>query len=252
MVKGITTMIKKRLLKSSIDELETLLKKEYLKLSDKLMSYLLDLYVSILGEDGKPLHSHLYQYNKYYEMLGKIQNELMKLGIKENKLFDDRLTNLYEENSEIIDKQFNLSSSLRTKDIISIVKTDWVGDGSNYSDRIWKDKRKLANTIQEELIECVGTGKSPDKFSKVLMEKFNASYNNARRLARTEIVHVYNQSTLDKYKEAGITEVQILETIDEHTCEECRKLDKKIYPIGLAPRLPLHPQCRGVYLAVIK
>ena len=68
-------MIKRTLLNRSIDELETILQREYLKLSDKLMSYLLDLYVSILGEGGTPLHSHLYQFNKYYEMLNKIQTE---------------------------------------------------------------------------------------------------------------------------------------------------------------------------------
>lgn len=244
--------MKRTILKSSIDELETILKSEYLRLSDKLMSYLLDLYIGILGEDGKPLHSHLYQFNKYYEMLGKVQQELTKLGIKENRLFDDRLTKLYEDNCTILNKQFNLATDIRTRDVLSIVKTDWVGDGQNYSDRIWNDKRKLANTIQEELVECVATGKSPDKFTKVLMERFNVSYNNARRLARTEMAHVYNQSTLDKYRQAGITEVQILETIDKHTCEECIKLDKKIYPIDLVPQLPIHPNCRGTYLAVIK
>lgn len=83
------------------------------------------------------------------------------------------------------------------------------------------------------------------------MERFNVSYNNARRLARTEMAHVYNQSTLDKYKEAGITRVQILETDDAHTCEECRKLNKKIFPINEVPELPIHPNCRGTYLAVI-
>ena len=77
--------MKRTLLNRSIDELETILQREYLKLSDKLMSYLLELYVSILGEGGVPLHSHLYQFNKYYEMLNKVQDELMKLGLRENK-----------------------------------------------------------------------------------------------------------------------------------------------------------------------
>jgi len=243
--------MKRTLLNISIDELEKILQKEYLRLSDKLMSYLLELYVSILGENGEPLHSHLYQFNKYYEMLNKVQEELTKLGIRENRIFDDRLVKLYEDNSQIIGKQFNLGSDIRTRDVISIVKVDWVGDGMNYSDRIWNDKRKLANTIEEQLVECVATGKSPDKFAKVLMERFNVSYNNARRLARTEMAHTYNQAALDRYRQAGINEVQILEVIDDHTCEECRKLDKKIFPINTVPLLPVHPNCRGTYLAVI-
>lgn len=243
--------MKRKILNKSIDELEKILQKEYLRLSDKLMSYLLNLYIDIIDEGDTPLHSHLYQYNKYYEMLNKVQDELTKLGIKENRIFDDRLVHLYEDNCKIIEDQFNLANDIRQKDVLSIVKTDWVGDGSNYSDRIWKDKRRLAETIQEEVTECVATGKSPEKFTKVLMERFNVSYNNARRLARTEMAHVYNQSTLDKYKEAGITRVQILETDDAHTCEECRKLNKKIFPINEVPELPIHPNCRGTYLAVI-
>ena len=244
-------MIKRTLLNKSIDELEKILQSEYLRLSDKLVSYLLDLYVQIIAEEV-PLHSHLYSFNKYYEMLNKVQSELASLGVKENRLFDERLVKLYKDNCEIIGKQFSLANDIRTKDVLSIVKTDWVGDGENYSDRIWKDKRRLAETIQEELTECVSLGKSPDKFTKVLMERFNVSYNNARRLARTEMAHVYNQSTLDKYRQAGVDRVQILETDDAHTCEECRKLNKKIFPINEVPLLPIHPQCRGVYLAVIE
>ena len=117
-------MIKKTILNKSIDELETILQKEYLRLSDKLMSYLLELYISILGEDGKPLHSHLYQFNKYYDMLNKVQDELLQLGIRENRIFDDRLVNLYKENCRILEKQFNLATDIRTKDVLSIVKTD--------------------------------------------------------------------------------------------------------------------------------
>ena len=244
--------MKRTILDSSIDEINKVLQKEYLKLSDTLLNYLMDIYITILGEDGKPLKSHLYQYNRYYEMLNKIQQELSKLGVKENRIFDDRLVDLYRKNSEIIGEQFNLGSNLRTNDILSIVKTDWVGDGSNYSDRIWKDKRKLAQTLQEELIECVGTGSSPDKMKKRLMERFNVSYHNADRLARTELAHVYNQSTLDRYVQAGVNKVKILETDDEHTCEECRKLNKKIFPIATVPKLPIHPSCRGTYTAVIE
>lgn len=215
------------------------------------MSYLMDLYISILDE-GVPLHSHLYQFNRYYEMVNKIQTELTTLGIRENRLFDERLTKLYQDNIELLGEQLDLSSYVRTQDLLNLVKRDWVGDGMNYSDRIWKDKRQLANVLQEEIVECVVTGKSPDKAKKILMEKFDVSYHNADRLIRTEMAHVYNQSTLDKYKQAGITEVQILETDDEHTCEECRKLNKKIFPINEVPLLPIHPNCRGTYLAVIK
>lgn len=128
-------MIKRTLLNKSIDELEKAVQNEYLRLVEKLMSYLMDLYISILDE-GVPLHSHLYQFNRYYEMVNKIQTELTTLGIRENMLFDERLTKLYQDNIELLGEQLDLSSYVRTQDLLSLVKRDWVGDGMNYSDRI--------------------------------------------------------------------------------------------------------------------
>ena len=106
--------------------------------------------------------------------------------------------------------------------------------------------------LQEELVESVATGKSVDRVTKGIMDKLNVSYNNARRLARTELSHTYNQSTLNRYIEAGITDVQILTVEDDHTCEECKAMHKKIFPITDAPLIPIHPNCRCVYQAVIK
>lgn len=117
-------MMKRTLLDKSIDEINKVLQQEYLKLSDKLIGYLLELYVQILGEDGKPLHSHLYQYNRYYEMLGKIQQELASFGIKEKKIFDTRLTDLYLKNSEVIGEQFNLGTYINKAEVENIIRRD--------------------------------------------------------------------------------------------------------------------------------
>ena len=117
-------MMKRTLLDKSIDEINKVLQQEYLKLSDKLIGYLLELYVQILGEDGKPLHSHLYQYNRYYEMLGKIQQELASFGIKEKKIFDTRLTDLYLKNSEVIGEQFNLGTYINRAEVENIIRRD--------------------------------------------------------------------------------------------------------------------------------
>jgi len=242
--------MKRNLLNLSIDEINKVLKKEYLRLSDKLISYLMELYAQIIAEGTDALHSHLYSYNRYYDMVNKIQEELAKLGIKENKIFDERLTELYLKNSKVIGEQFHLGTYINRSEIINIIRRDWAGDSMNYSDRIWKDKRRLAEVLQEELVEAVGTGKSPDKVVKTLMEKLDASYSNAKRLAITEMSHCYNESALNKYRQAGITHVKILNN-DENVCEVCKEYKNKIYPIDSCPLLPVHPNCKCTYLAVI-
>lgn len=128
--------MKRNLLNLSIDEINKVLKKEYLRLSDKLISYLMELYAQIIAEGTDALHSHLYSYNRYYDMVNKIQEELAKLGIKENKIFDERLTELYLKNSEVIGEQFHLGTYINRSEIINIIRRDWVGDSMNYSDRI--------------------------------------------------------------------------------------------------------------------
>lgn len=243
--------MKRNLLNLSIDELNKVLQKEYLKLAEKLISYLLELYVQIIEEGTDALHSHLYSYNRYYEMLGKIEQELAKFGIKENKIFDERLTDLYQRNSEVIGESFHLGTYINKEEIKNIIRRDWVGDGMNYSYRIWKDKQKLAETLQSELVECVGTGASPEKMTKRLMERFSVSYSNAKRLAITEMAHCYNESALNKYIQAGITKVKILNN-DPNICDICKEYRGKVYPIDECPMLPAHPYCKCTYTAVVE
>ena len=85
------------------------------------------------------------------------------------------------------------------------------------------------------------------------MERFNVSYNNARRLARTEMSHIYNQSTLDKYKQAGVTKVKILTAKHgDHVCDVCESYEGKIYPIDKVPKIPCSDcteQCGCTYMA---
>ena len=81
------------------------------------------------------------------------------------------------------------------------------------------------------------------------MNDFGVSFHNAQTLARTELAHIQNQSTLDKYKQAGVSEVRIL--VDEGCCENCESHKNQVYPIDSAPVLPEHPNCKCTYLAVI-
>lgn len=72
---------------------------------------------------------------------------------------------------------------------------------------------------------------------------------NARRLVRTELNYVENQSAMDGIKEAGMKYYRFSATLDRRTSATCREHDGHVYPIGeyqpgsTAP--PLHPNCRS-------
>ena len=88
-----------------------------------------------------------------------------------------------------------------------------------------------------------------------LMKDMSSGYSQADRIARTELSYVQNQSTIDRYKQAGFTKYQYL-TADDCCSEICSEKDGEIFNIDEAvvgeniP--PLHPNCRCSILAVIE
>lgn len=70
----------------------------------------------------------------------------------------------------------------------------------------------------------------------------------AETVARTESAHVANRADIAKYAAEGLKFVRVWASKDERMCEICGKYHGKVYPIDAAPVLPLHPNCRCVYL----
>ena len=83
------------------------------------------------------------------------------------------------------------------------------------------------------------------------MHTFSVKYHEAERLARTELTHIQNQSTLDSYIQAGVEKVRILPCDDSRTCELCHSYEGKEFDIRKVPILPLHVNCRCAFVAVI-
>lgn len=125
--------LKKRtkLLDSSISKTEKVIYTQYLKSANQLELKLRKLYQDI-EDDGDALLSHLYQYNRYYELLNAIQNELTKLGQYEKSELEQSLIKLYEDNSNIISKYGNNFTPFINKNLIKeVVNDSWGGRAKN-------------------------------------------------------------------------------------------------------------------------
>lgn len=126
--------LKKRtnLLDNSIASTEQKVYKEYLKIAKDLELKLRKLYQDI-EDDGEPLLSHLYQYNRYYELLNTIQDDLIKLGQYEKKVLEQDLTKLYLDNASIINSYgnnlFNPTTNLEL--VKQVVNENWGGRAKN-------------------------------------------------------------------------------------------------------------------------
>lgn len=125
----------------------------------------------------------------------------------------------------------------------------WAADGQNFSQRLWADKDKLINNLQNELVQGLVRGDAQLKIVQRFARKMNSSMSNAGRLIATESAYFASLGEKDSMKELGVEQYEILATLDRRTSEICRSMDGKVFKMSefkagvTAP--PLHPWCRS-------
>ncbi len=138
-------------------------------------------------------------------------------------------------------------STLDQRTIDQVLNAKFVG--SSFSERVWKNTDKLADSLQQVLGKAIATGQAPEVTARELRNRFNVSKSDAMRLVRTETAYFENASEIEAYKEMNIKRFQFLATLDSRTSEICREHDHKVYWVSQAvigenvP--PLHPYCRS-------
>lgn len=239
----------------TIRQTEKQLRKYYSDLMVRTLDDFEAVYNKVLNataEGREPTPADLYKLDTYWQHQAQLRQELNKLGEKQiallSKQFELNYFDIYFAVGTVGEVAFStVDKSLVQQTINSI----WCADGKSWSQRIWKNTELLAETLNEELIHCVASGKKPTELKKLLQNRFDVSYSNADTLVRTEIAHIQAEATLQRYKDAGVMEVQVWATEDERRCEHCGKLHKKKYLIGEHVPVPNHPNCRCNIVPVI-
>lgn len=228
------------------EQLEAFLRKYYIKIYREIASDLKELFLK-LPED-KTL-SELYKEDRYYKLLTKLQARLTSLGEVENIELEEGMKKMYVGTQEMLSVDA-LNPIITDEKVLEAVNSIWCADGLNFSDRIWKDKERLIENLKTGLINTVAKGDSWGELSKQIKSAFDVSFNDARRLVRTELTHIQNQSTIDKYINEGITKVRYIAEPD--CCEHCREHSNKVFKIENVPDLPMHPNCRCAIIPIIE
>lgn len=245
-----------RLTKKSFKQIERQLKKYY----GASMKYIIEdfeaTYNKVLAatEDGKqPTPADLYKLDKYWQMQAQMRQELRKLGDKQisalSKAFE---LNFFEVYYSIGLEGFEAFNTLDTDIVQQMINNVWVADGKSWSQRIWDNTQLLAETLNEELINCVVGGKKTSDLKKMLQERFSVSYSRADALARTELAHIQTQAAQKRYEDYGIQMFEVWADEDERRCEICGKLHEKRYPANALPPIPAHPRCRCCIVPVVE
>lgn len=204
--------------------------------------------------------AHLYQLDTYWSAQAQLRHELQKLGEKQvallTKEFERNFFEVYYSIAPEGLKAFNTIDSAGARQLINAI---WLADGKTFSQRVWGNVEILTETLNENFINIVATGKTTRELKNILQERFGVSYSRANTLVRTELSHVHTVAAKQRYEDYGLKEYEILGNDDDSCGNEetnCHKLDGKKFlysemVIGKnAP--PFHPNCKCSIIPVVE
>lgn len=184
------------------------------------------------------------------ELYKKIKDISYKEQRKHTELYQNTIKNGYYK--AIYDTQigtgydFNFSE-IDNNMIKSLMNERW--QGSNYSQRIWKNTDVLASQVSDIVGGALLSGQDIEKTARQIRERFGVAKYYASRLARTEMNYFNNQADAMAYEEMGIDKYVYVALLDSRTSEICQSLDNKLFnykdmEIGVNYP-PMHPNCRS-------
>jgi SPP1 gp7 family putative phage head morphogenesis protein len=205
-----------------------------------------------IDNDKQPTPADLYKLDKYWEAQAQMRRELQKLGDKEIQMLSKAFeTNFFEVYYSIALPGTATFNSIDKEVVQQLINSVWVADGKQWSQRVWDNTERLAQTLNEELIHIVATGKKNSDLKQILQERFNVSYHRAETLVRTEVAHIQTEAAKKRYEDYGIQFVEVLVDEDDRTCKLCKALKGKKFPTSATPPLPVHPNERCCLIPVI-
>lgn len=144
-------------------------------------------------------------------------------------------------------------SHISQKQVDQVLRMNW--SGKHYSKRIWKNTENLAQTLKEEMLVSLLTGRTDRETAQIIENKFGIGAIQARRLVRTESCFVAGELTARAYEECSVEKYRYLATLDLRTSEICRSLDEKVFLLSERQAgknyPPMHPWCRSTTISII-
>lgn len=184
-----------------------------------------------------------------------IHLETVALADEENKLLTARLS---EEAQAEFERQAGILGESLPDNLDRIVKQIVVADfqGTDFSERIWRDQKQLRNALSNTLDDVLIRGQHPREASKQLRELVSESFYGKRgnggakyvaeRLAITESARIQSGIQKASYEEYDIQQYEYLAEPD--ACDVCGALDGSIFSVSvMQPGInasPMHSHCR--------
>ena len=184
----------------------------------------------------------------------QVDMEMVKLIFGVEDSAKNALTSVYRDTFLEVTKDLGINTIVSRDKIKTVLDRPW--SGANFSERLWSNTDKLAQTVKQEIVNGMIQGINLQTMTKRVSERFEtAKKNDVERLLRTEVNYVLNQATLDGYKEAGIEKYEFSATLDSRTSQICSELHGEVFEIKkIAVGLnypPMHPRCRSTTIPIV-
>lgn len=109
----------------------------------------------------------------------------------------------------------------------------------------------LKKSLAKTLLDGHSNRETLSQLSRRVQESTGVGIRRARVIARTETIRSSAEAAISRYRTNGIERVEFWAEMDSKACPACIQYHGKIYLIGEAPVIPIHPNCRCCYLPVI-
>lgn len=182
------------------------------------------------------------QIDKAYIYQHEAVESLMKESLQTN--YHRVIFDIGVATSESVIKDFH---KLTIGEIVKEFERPW--SGKNFSERIWKNRAKLKDALEEEIVKMAISGADCTQAIESVAKKMDVSKRAAATLVHTEQAYFSSLGTLKAYSEMGVDEYIYVATLDLRTSDICRDLDHEVFSIKNAQAgvnyPPMHPRCRS-------
>ena len=182
------------------------------------------------------------QIDKAYIYQHEAVESLMKESLQTN--YHRVIFDIGVATGESVVKDFH---KLTIGEIVKEFERPW--SGKNFSERIWKNRAKLKDALEEEIVKMAISGADCTRAIESVAKKMDVSKRAAATLVHTEQAYFSSLGTLKAYNEMGVDEYIYVATLDLRTSDICRDLDHEVFSIKDAQAgvnyPPMHPRCRS-------
>lgn len=151
------------------------------------------------------------QMTRYQMLAMQCRQQIETLSGKKQTKFTTLLSTSYEDTfyktAYEIEKGTGVGATISRIDerrVSAALQAKWARDESNYSDRLWTDKKKLLHAVGEEIDGMVVGNKSVDDAVKSLSKTMESSASSAARLLQTEEAHIASVAQKECFQELGV------------------------------------------------